>query len=76
MDEGPRGVFHQIEPALQKQISKQLNAGFKELVELNMDFFFALKELRKTINVVLYGDEYGGLARPLQRGKVERKRKR
>ena len=53
----PRGSLHLLEPALQRKVQKDLRRLFSKLWKLQMENFFAIKEARKSVAWILYGDE-------------------
>ncbi len=57
----PRGLLHLVSPSVQTQIDKKIQPRLKELSALYLETFKVIQELRKAVNLTLYGDELGFL---------------
>src|SRR3989344_519496 len=54
MGKNPRGLFRFIKPPERKKVRKDLGKSLSKFVRTNMDSFAAYRELRRTIDEVLY----------------------
>lgn len=57
MDNNPKESHSQSRH--RRKVEKEIRARFRKLFSLDLEIFFALKRLRESVNLALYGDPYG-----------------